>query len=180
MMDDDATLVFRAVRGDEVAFEAIYARYNRPVHEYAWRMTGRSSVAEEIVQECFLAFFKLAPRYDASRARVLTLLLTIARNHVVKRQQTVMAETTNDVVAVAASVEEDLLADERAVAVRRAIARLPESQREVLVLFEFEDLSMKEIGAILGLDAGAVKSRLFRARESLKRWLAPHALEVTP
>jgi RNA polymerase sigma-70 factor (ECF subfamily) len=66
-----------------------------------------------------------------------------------------------------------LLSAERAALVERAIASLPLLQREALLLFEYEGLSMEEIAQVTGSDAGTVKARLFRARESLRRRLAP-------
>ena len=66
-----------------------------------------------------------------------------------------------------------VLASERASLVERAIAELPPAQREALVLFEYENLSMEEIAEITGSEPGAIKARLFRGRESLRRRLAP-------
>ena len=67
-----------------------------------------------------------------------------------------------------------LLDEELAVAVRRAIEELPPLQREALVLFEYEELPLAEIAAITGADVGTVKSRLHRARQSLKQKLLPY------
>ncbi len=66
-----------------------------------------------------------------------------------------------------------LIDEERASAVRHAIARLPALQREALVLFEYEELSLAEIAAIVEADTGTIKSRLGRARANLRRMLAP-------
>jgi RNA polymerase sigma-70 factor (ECF subfamily) len=67
----------------------------------------------------------------------------------------------------------EVLESERAGVVERAVAALPLLQREALILFEYEDLSLEEIAGITGADVGAVKARLFRAREALRRRLAP-------
>jgi RNA polymerase sigma-70 factor (ECF subfamily) len=64
-------------------------------------------------------------------------------------------------------------------AVHSAVAALPLLQREAVVLFEFEGLSLEEVAAAAGCDAGTVKSRLFRARERLRRALAPYAKGVS-
>ena len=68
---------------------------------------------------------------------------------------------------------EDVLAAERSEAVARAVAALAPLQREALILFEYEDLSLEEIAQAAGVDIGAVKARLHRARETLRRRLAP-------
>jgi RNA polymerase sigma-70 factor (ECF subfamily) len=67
----------------------------------------------------------------------------------------------------------ELLEAERSELVAAAMAQLPMLQREAIVLFTFEELSLEEIAKITGADAGAIKSRLHRARESLRRALAP-------
>jgi RNA polymerase sigma-70 factor (ECF subfamily) len=67
-----------------------------------------------------------------------------------------------------------LLDEELAAQVREAVFRLPPLQREVLILFEYEGLSLSEVAEIAGTDVGAIKSRLYRARERLKRCLQPY------
>jgi RNA polymerase sigma-70 factor (ECF subfamily) len=67
-----------------------------------------------------------------------------------------------------------VLADEAAGAVRRAVEALPPLQREAVVLFEYQEMSLAEIAAVCDADVGTVKSRLHRARERLRRTLAPH------
>lgn len=66
-----------------------------------------------------------------------------------------------------------LLDEELSAEVRKAVADLPALQREALILFEYEELSLAEIAAIVGADVGAVKARLYRAREQLRKTLAP-------
>ena len=67
----------------------------------------------------------------------------------------------------------DLLTAERSAIVGRAVSELPLPQREALILFEYEELSMEEIARVTGSDVGAIKGRLFRARETLRRRLGP-------
>lgn len=67
-----------------------------------------------------------------------------------------------------------LLDDELAVKVREAVSSLPPLQKEALVLFEYEGLALSEIAGIIGIDVGAVKSRLYRAREALRNSLRPY------
>jgi RNA polymerase sigma-70 factor (ECF subfamily) len=82
-------------------------------------------------------------------------------------------EELDDDRAAAADPLRDLLERERAGMVEHAVGALPVLQREALILFEYEELSLEEIAVITGADSGAVKARLFRARESLRRRLAP-------
>jgi len=67
----------------------------------------------------------------------------------------------------------EALSPDLAVAVEQAVSSLPALQREAIVLFEYEDFTLDEIAAVAGVDAGTIKSRLHRARERLKRLLAP-------
>jgi RNA polymerase sigma factor (sigma-70 family) len=94
--------------------------------------------------------------------------LAFARLRVSGRECDEAAETE-----AAGSPFEDVLSSERSDAVARAIAALPPLQREALILFEYEDLSLEEIAAVAGIEIGAVKARLHRARETLRRRLAP-------
>jgi len=172
--DQDVDILQRARSGDQRAFDSLVKRYTRRVFQFAWRMTGSTDAAEDIAQQGFVALFVATPKFDPERARVLTFLYSVARNLSVSRLRGLHRdEPVDEAHAIPASAETDLLREETAGIVRQAIERLPEAQREVLILFEYEELSLKEIGAVLNLDTGAVKSRLFRARESLKMQLAP-------
>jgi len=160
-------------RGDEHAFLAIYHRHCSPVFQFAWRLTGSQSEAEDVTQECFLAMVNGAA-FDPDRGTLRTYLFGIARNLVLRRLRISGREAEEPAEAVApVDMLGDLLAAERSELVARAVASLPMLQREAIVLFTFEQLSLDEIAKITAIDAGAVKSRLHRARESLRAALAP-------
>jgi RNA polymerase sigma-70 factor (ECF subfamily) len=83
-------------------------------------------------------------------------------------------ELSNDAdLPVASGALDALISRETAAVVQRAVETLPRLQREVLVLFEYEELALDEISKIVDADVGAVKSRLYRAREKLRQCLAP-------
>jgi RNA polymerase sigma-70 factor, ECF subfamily len=170
---DEASLVKEARQGDEEAFITLYSRYRSAVFRFAWRMTGSISVAEDVTQECFLTLVR-GSAYDAGRARLQTWLFGIAR-HMVFRYLRIAGRETEEQAEAPAPLDtlEDLLAAERSELVRRAIESLPAMQREAIILFEYEDLPLDQIAAITGADVGAVKARLQRARESLRRRLEP-------
>ena len=173
-MDEiEAGLLAQARRGDEAAFLALYQRYRLPAFRFAYRLTSSAAAAEDIVQECFLALLGGAA-FDHRQGALRTYLLGIARHLAWKRVRLVERETEEaDDRAGDLDPLRDLLASERAALVERAVAALPLLQREALILFQYEELSMEEIATITGVDVGAVKARLFRARESLRRRLAP-------
>lgn len=169
----EADLVREARQGGEEAFLAIYSRHRSPVFQFAWRLTGSRATAEDVTQECFLALVRGAT-FDGDRGGLRTYLFGIARNLVLRRLRISEREAEEAADATASiDVLGDLLAVERSELVAGAMAQLPVLQREAIVLFTFEEMSLEEIAKITGVDAGAVKSRLHRARESLRAALAP-------
>jgi len=101
-------------------------------------------------------------------------LFGIARNLALKRMRLSERES-EELEDTEADLDplEDLLSAERSEVVARAVLALPPFQREAIVLFEYEELSLEEIAEVAGIEAGAVKARLHRARETLRRRLAP-------
>jgi RNA polymerase sigma-70 factor (ECF subfamily) len=134
-------------------------------------MTGSSSAAEDIVQDCFLILWRKPSAYDPSRGAMRAFLLGIARNLVRKRWRDDRPHEQLDDSFMAQPL--NILDDERAEAVERAILMLPPLQREAVVLAEYEEMSLEEIAQTTEADLAAVKSRLHRARQNLRRMLAP-------
>ena len=169
----EADLVREARQGSEQAFLAIYHRHRTAVFRFAWRLTGSQASAEDVTQECFLALMRGAA-FDGARGGLRTYLFGIARNLVLRRLRVSEREAEEAAEATApVDVLGDLLKTERSELVAGAMARLPVLQREAIVLFTFEELPLEEVAKITGVDVGAVKSRLRRARESLRTALAP-------
>jgi RNA polymerase sigma-70 factor, ECF subfamily len=176
----DADLLSRACRGDETAFEEIYRRHRDAVFKFSYRMLGSVPVAEDVTQDCFLVLLRNPDRFDPSRAALRTFLLAVARNQALKRLRYSGIEVDLDIVDAevgsngSASPLGEMLSSEVVTVVKAAIDRLPVLQREALVLFEYEGLSMAEIATIVDADIGTVKARLYRSRQALKRMLAPY------
>jgi RNA polymerase sigma-70 factor, ECF subfamily len=169
----DTDLIHRARRGDESAFSILYQQHRRSVFQFAWRLTGSRTAAEDITQECFLALLDGAA-YDPAFGRLRTYLFGIVRHRAMRRVRAAERESAELPEAPAATdTLGAMLASERASMIERAIASLPDAQREALIFFEYEGLSMEEIAQLTGSETGAIKARLFRARESLRRKLAP-------
>ena len=170
----DEQLLEEAANGNTAAFQILYERYRDPIFRFAYRLLGSVEAAEDVTHDCFLSLIKEPGRYDSTRASLRTYLYAAARNQAVKRYQGFGRETALEELAdeprsadrrgPMALVLEDELASE----VEQAIASLPPLQREALILFEYQDLSLAEIAAVVGTDSGTVKSRLFRAREKLR------------
>lgn len=176
----EAELLRKAGQGDEAAFLLLYERHRTPVFRFACRVLGSAPLAEDVTQECFLAILKRPDGYQPDRgASLRTYLCAIARNLALKQLKRLGQETTTDdpPEGTPGSSETDPLTrvidDEAAEAVRQAVSALPPLQREVVVLFEYEDMSLAETAAVCDIDVGTVKSRLHRARGRLRRTLAP-------
>jgi RNA polymerase sigma-70 factor (ECF subfamily) len=176
----DERLLNRASRGDEAAFLLLYERHRDAVFRFAYRLLGSAALAEDITHDCFLSLLRQPARFDATRASLRTYLLAAARNlsskHFRQAGSEVLVEELAEEPRAAEGAEplRQLLDEELSSEVQRAVESLPPLQREALVLFEFEELSLAEIAEIVGADTGTVKSRLHRARQRLKVVLAPY------
>jgi RNA polymerase sigma-70 factor (ECF subfamily) len=143
-------------------------------------MLGSIEAAEDITHECFLSLIVRADRFDPTRASLRTYLLAAARNLSFKHLRKYGGEVTVEEMSQDARLSFDeaplhkLISEERARQVRNAISNLPPLQREVVILFQYEELSLAEISSVVGADIGTVKSRLHRAREGLRRSLASY------
>ena len=179
----EAELLLRAGRGDEAAFLLLYERHRTPVFRFACRMLGSAQQAEDVTQECFLSILRRPEAFRAERASLRTYLCAIARHLALKLlrkrgQETVVDDPPEEAAGggPAAGGRDPLsrvIEEEAAEAVRTAVLGLPPLQREAVVLFEYQEMSLADVAAVCEVDVGTVKSRLHRARERLRRTLAP-------
>jgi RNA polymerase sigma-70 factor (ECF subfamily) len=180
--DEDLTLVVRARAEDTEAFEALVRKYQGWVFTLAYRMLGDRADAEEIAQEIFLKIYRGLGRFKGD-ARFSTWVYRIATNHCLNhlesRRRRVGSQTNPGHLVEGVSdpapgpdqvVEQ---ADVRNL-VQQALLRLTPEHRGILVLREIQGLAYEEIGELLGLESGTVRSRLHRARLELKERLKPY------
>lgn len=176
---DERALVARACAGDERAFRSVFDQHQAAVFRFAYRMTGAVDAAEDIAQECFLRLIGRA-RFNHTRGSLRQYLYGIARNLARQRWEAAGRESAyeedadGDAPSLAASLPDAMAAAEMSGVVQAALDLLPPLQREAIVLFELEELSLEEIAVVVGADTGAVKSRLHRARERLRHILAEY------
>src|ERR1035438_984094 len=134
-------LVKAARKGQEAAFLQLFDEHHLPLFRFAYRLTGSVADAEDIVQECFLSLLGPECTYDVKRTPVRTYLFGIVRNQSLKR----LRKNNFGVDAVPArSPESEVLRNEMEDAVARAVTELPETQREVLVLAQYEQMPLAE------------------------------------
>jgi RNA polymerase sigma-70 factor (ECF subfamily) len=153
-------------------FREAFHGHKDHLFRFAYRMTGSRTTSEDVVQECFLALWRRSSAYDSGRGPLRAYLFGIARNLLLKRLRDDRPHEALDADSFICPPI-DLLKTERADAVAQAVQALPVLQREAVILFEYEDMSMEEIATATLVDVGAVKSRLYRARANLRRTLAP-------
>jgi RNA polymerase sigma-70 factor, ECF subfamily len=156
----------------DAEFREAYRRNKDVLYRSARRVSGSSSEAEDVVQDTFLELWRKPSRFDSTRGTLRSFLIGVTANLIRRRLRSDRPyDDLEDDSAVCGPI--DLAGLERAEIVARAVAALPASQRETLILAEYEDLSLEEIGCATNASLPAVKSRLHRARENLRRMLAP-------
>jgi RNA polymerase sigma-70 factor (ECF subfamily) len=135
-------------------------------------MSGSSAAAEDITQDVFVGLLRHPDRFDPARGSLRAFLLGIARNLALKHWR---AEHRFDPLDEDAMVAEPLDIERADIgeSVGRAVRALGPLQREVVILAEYEGLTLAEIARAVDADVGTVKSRLHRARANLRRMLAP-------
>ncbi len=192
MRNDDVALIQRILIGDETAFESLVRKYQKQVHALAFRKVGDFQTAEDITQEAFLQVHqKLTTLNDP--AKFLGWLYAIVNHLCIAwyRKNRLQAESLQDIHI--SEVETDAysryIATEHAKTtaaaqqdlVKKLLTKLKASDREVITLHYFEEMTSSEIGELLGVSENTIKSRLHRARQRLKNYesMIQEALDIT-
>lgn len=175
----DVELMLRVQRGDEAAFGELMEKHRKRVLNLVFRYVGEANAAEDIAQDVFVRVYQSRHRYTPT-AKFSTWLYRIAVNHCLnairarKSQAASLSKEEGRREGEGGEApDEGIRRSEVRVAVREAIDSLPPSQRMAVLLARFEELSYQEIGEAMGLSLEAVKSLLFRAKESLQERLRP-------
>jgi RNA polymerase sigma-70 factor, ECF subfamily len=174
----DELLLERAEGGDQAAFVELYQRHRNGIFRFAYRLLGSVEMAEDITHDCFLSLIKQPANFNPARGSLRTYLYSAARNLAMNQfrgfaREAALDESVDDFpIPVREEPLPRLLDEELALKVKEAVLGLPPLQREALVLFEYEGLSMNEVASVVGTDVGAVKARLHRARQRLRSRLS--------
>jgi RNA polymerase sigma-70 factor (ECF subfamily) len=177
----DRDLMARVAAADEEAFRELFGRYAATANALAFRVVRQSHLAEEIVQEAFLAVWKKPEGYVANRGSVRSWLMSLVHNRAVDmiRREEALRRRSADAAADPGEPPEDPatqvvaklgLPEERA-AVRGALSDIPAEQRQVIELMYFDGLSQSKIAERLQLPLGTVKSRALLAMRRLRSTL---------
>lgn len=175
--NDDAGLLARAAQGNAEAFLKLFETHYRAMYRFAYRLTGVVDVAEDLTQECFVRLIRDS-KFDPERGSLRQFLYGMIRNIARERQRASGREVNWAHIAgsdheVAVRPVDATFAADIGAAVQAALSALPPLQREAIVLCEFEDLSLAEAALIAHTDVGTLKARIYRARDGLRRRLAP-------
>src|SRR5215207_7315172 len=163
-------------RGDDDALGVLYDRFGRLAFRLAFRILRDRALAEDAVQEAFLAIWRSADAYKSERAKPSTWILTVVHRRavdLVRREQIRRGEPLE--VAPEPSVgpaDEDAVLRDRRAAVQAALTELPGDQRQALELAYYGGLTQSELAERLGVPLGTVKSRMFAGLGRLRELLA--------
>jgi len=173
--EPDSELIAAAQAGERRAIDELLARYEQRIYRFGLRMCGDPESAREVLQETMLAAFRNLPGFRGEAA-LSTWLYQIARSFCIKQRRGTHPTTTlgPDVADASAGPDVQVHARQIGQALVDAIRALPAEQREVLVLRDVEGLSAQEAADVVGIEVGALKSRLHRARMALREKLAHH------
>jgi RNA polymerase sigma-70 factor (ECF subfamily) len=177
MSRSDSELLGAVHKGDRSAVEELLSRHEASIYRFGLRMCGNEEAAREVLQETLLAAFRNLPTFRGDAA-ISTWLYQIARSFCIKERRgehpTEPLEGKAGERLAEPSPPPDARAHAREIgaALAAAIGALPADYREALVLRDVEGLSAEEAATIVGVEVGALKSRLHRARAQLRTELA--------
>jgi RNA polymerase sigma-70 factor (ECF subfamily) len=183
---EDLMLIERAQHGDRTSLNELIRKYETRAYQYAFRLTRNPEEAADVVADAFVRVYNALPNFKGNAQfttwlyRILTNCYLDHRKKESKRQTTSLdaAVETNEgemerqVEDPHGTPEDDLLRSERGRQVETALRTLPDYQRSMILMFHAEQMSYEEIAESLDLPIGTVKSRLNRARLSLREILS--------
>jgi RNA polymerase sigma factor (sigma-70 family) len=168
----DEQLMLALRDGSEPAFTILFHRYKQPIFGFFSRRVGDPATAEELTQETFIALFRAAKRYEP-RALLRTYLYEIAFR--ILRTDRRKSQFRALFFGAASQLESAVTRSrtDNELWVRQALKKLDSTDREIVMLREYQQLSYAEISTVLDIPLNTVRSRLFRAREALRDLLIP-------
>ncbi len=184
---EEKALIARCKRGDLDAFNELIKKYEKPVYNFAYRLTGRYDDAQDVAQDAFVRVYNAIGSFrgDASFStwmfRITTNVFlderkkskahpTSSLDEYITTEESSMARQIEDPSPTPEALTEGM---ERSQILEQAIQSLPDYQRAMVILYHTEQKSYEEIAEIMDLPIGTVKSRLNRARLALKEKLTP-------
>ena len=180
MKNNDVELIHRILDGDDTAFSSLVGKYQKQVHALAWRKIGDFHIAEEITQDTFLkAYQKLASLKKPHRFAGWLYVIATRCCQAWLRKKQIQTESLEELDSdelepeaysrYVAEQEAKAIAETQRQVVKKLLATLPESERTVITLHYFGEMTCEKMSEFLGVSANTIKSRLRRARNRLKK-----------
>ena len=171
MSDPDEEILERVAAGDPAAIRALVARKVPRLLALAQRMLGEASEAEDVAQEAMTKAWKQAPSWRPGKAKFDTWLhrvvLNLCYDRLRRRSEVATAEPPEQ-IDTGPAPDRGLLAEETGQRVRRAMAALPDRQREAVALCHYQEMTNIEAAAVMGVSVDALESLLSRGRRGLR------------
>lgn len=177
-------LIEQCLTGNADAFQELAQRYQSLVYNLAYRFTGDTGVAQDILQETLTSAYRELPRFRPGNFRAWLLRIAINASKDYLRSATYRKQTSLDYLVDNANLqwrdggetpEEYSLRLEVSRAIQQAMLQLSEEQRSALILVDIQGLDYQEAADVLKVPPGTLKSRLSRARTAMRQHLAQHA-----
>jgi len=179
----DEALVALAARSEQSALAELYDRYGRTAYGLALRVVRNQALAEDAVQEGFLAVWRTAPRFMPERGKASTWILTLVHRRAVdavRREQRRRADSLDQAAEPAVGgADEDAFLRLQRERVQAALSRLPDAQREALELAYYGGFSQSELAERLGQPLGTIKSRMFGGLSRMRELLGEPGTEIS-
>ena len=168
----EAEIVIRVLKGDRQAYALLVEEYKNPIYNLAYRMTGNSEDADDLTQETFIRAYQYLWQYDTSRkffTWLYTLALNLIRSHLRKKSKYNKSseELSEHLLADKNPSPETKLIETQEICV--CLLRLEYESRALLIMKFHQGLTFEEIAQITGKSLSAVKMRIYRGLESLKK-----------
>jgi RNA polymerase sigma-70 factor (ECF subfamily) len=181
---EEARLIEACRQGDPGAFNLLVWRWEKPLYNFIWKYVGDATLAEDLVQDTFLRVLRSIRRYSHQGSLstwLYRIAINLCKDHL-KRKRLPMVSlhdyyttASGDRIHVqdriadeGAVTDREMHAEERAELVRRLLGSLPEEERAVILLKEYQELTFREIAEVLGVPEGTVKSRLYHGLRSMR------------
>lgn len=184
--DTDKELVKRVQKGDQAAFDLLFARYHVKILNLIGRYVRDSEEVRDVAQEAFIKAYRALPRFRGDSAFytwLYRIAINTAKNHLVSRSRRPPSSDVDiedadfrddaDMLRESEDPESALARDQLQETIHQALADLPDDLRSALTLREFDGLSYEQIAEVLECPVGTVRSRIFRAREFVDERMRP-------
>lgn len=187
MTESEAVIIEQARRGDPLAWEKLVVRYTKRIYNVCYRFVSRVDLAEDLTQEVFIKLYRNLNSYHSDSGNFLTWIISVTRNLLIDHYRqskddrvTVSTDTSTDdeelslldrLQSNSPSPQAGIEREEKNAILKHGLNLLSPELREAVVLRDLEELSYQEIGQILKIPDGTVKSRINRGRLELAKHL---------